>query len=61
MIFEKRILRHIFGSKRMRMGSGEGFIICTAIVRAIKRRSLRRAGRIAGMEESRSSFRMLIG
>ena len=33
-VFENRILRRIFGSKRMRMGSGEGstmrdFIVCT--------------------------------
>ena len=55
------------GPRGMRMGSGEDstmrdFIVCTVhliIVRVIKSRRLRWAGRVARLEEDRSAFKML--
>ena len=64
-VFENRILRRIFGLKRM--GSGDGstmrnFIVCTVhlnIVRVNKSRRLRWAEHVARVEEDRSAFKIL--
>ena len=68
-IFEKRILRRIFGPRRD--GNGEwrrlhneelhSLYRSPNIVRAIKPRRLRWAGHVARMEEGRGAFKILTG
>jgi hypothetical protein len=68
-VFEKRILRRIFGPKRAENGEWRrlhneephSLYRFTNIVGVIKSRTSRWTGRIARMEEGRSSFKLLMG
>ena len=68
-LFENRILRRIFGPNRYANGKYIDFtmrnFICVYrspnIVRVIKSRGLKWAGRVARMEEGRSALNMLTG
>ena len=68
-VFEKRILRRIFGHKRDRNGEcwrlhneeHHSFHRSPNIVRVIKSRRLRWTGHVARMEESRCAFKILTG
>ena len=69
-VFENRVLRRIFGSKRDEV-TGEwrklhneelNDLYCSAnIVRVIKSRRMRWAGHVAGMGERRGVYRVLVG
>ena len=66
-VFENRILRRIFGSKRDENGEWRrlhneelhSLYRSPNIVRVIKSRRLRWAGHVARMEEGRSAFKIL--
>ena len=66
-VFENRILRRIFGSKRDENGQWRrlhneelhSLYRSPVIVRVMKSRRLRWIGHVAGMEEGRSAFKML--
>ena len=66
-VFENRILRRIFGPKRDENGDWRGLhnqefhslYRSPNIVRVIKSRRLRWAGRVVRMEEGRSAFKIL--
>jgi hypothetical protein len=68
-VFEKRVLRRIFGPKREEDGSRRKLHIddflslyfSPNIVRVIKARRLRWAGHVARMGEERGVYRVLIG
>ena len=69
-MFENRVLRRIFGSKRdgvtgeWRKLHNEGLndMYCSPnIVRVIKSRIMRWAGHVARMEEKRGAYRVLVG
>ena len=68
-VFENRILRRIFGTKRdeneewRRLHNEELHSLYRSpnIIRVIKYRRLRWAGRVARMEEGRSGFKILKG
>ena len=68
-MFENRILRRIFGSKRDEIGEWKrlhneelhSLYRSPNIVRVIKSRKLRLAGHVARMEEGRSAFKILTG
>ena len=65
-VFEYRILWRISGTKRIRMGSGEGstmrnFIFCTVQIRVIESRRLRWADHMTRMVEARWAFKILTG
>ena len=68
-VFEKRILRRIFGPKRDENGEWRklhneelhSLYLSPNIVRVIKSRRLRWAGHVARMEEGRSAFKILTG
>jgi hypothetical protein len=69
-VFENRVLRRIFGPKRdevteewRKLHNEElNDLYCsTDIVRVIKSRRMRLAGRVARMEESRGVYRDLVG
>ena len=69
MVFEKRILRRIFGPKRDASGEWKklhneelhNFYRSPNIVRVITSRRLRWAGHVARMEEGRTVFKILTG
>ena len=56
-VFEKGILRRIFGPKRDENGELHSLYRSPNIVRVIKSRRLRWAGHVARMEEGRSTFK----
>jgi hypothetical protein len=68
-VFENRVLRRIFGSKRDEM-TGEwrklhneelrDFYSSPSIIRIIKSRRMRRAGHVARMREKRNAYRLLV-
>jgi hypothetical protein len=69
-VFENRVLRRIFGPKRdevalewRNLHNEElyGLYCSPNIVRVIKLRTMRWAGHIAGMGESRGVYRVLVG
>ena len=68
-VFESRILRRIFGSKRNENGEWRrlhneelhSLYRSPNIVRVIKSRRLRWAGHVARIEEGRSAFKILTG
>ena len=69
-MFENRVLRRIFGSKRdgvtwkwRKLHNGElNDLYCSPnIVRVIKSRRMRRAGHVARMEEGRGVHKVLVG
>ena len=68
-VFENRILRRIFGTKRDDNGEWRRLhneevhsLYCSPhFVRVIKSRRLRCVGHVARMEEGRSAFKMLTG
>ena len=68
-VFENRILRRIFGSKRNENGEWrrlhneelDSLYRSPNIVRVIKSRRLRWAGHVTRMEEGRSAFKILKG
>jgi hypothetical protein len=69
-VFENRVLRGIFGPKRDEV-TGEwkklhneelhDLYSSPSIVRIIKSRRMRWAGRVARMEEKRNAYRLLVG
>jgi hypothetical protein len=68
-VFEKRVLRRIFGPKREEDVSWRKLhndelqdVYCSPnIVRVIKSRRMRWAGHVARMEEGRGVYRVLVG
>jgi hypothetical protein len=68
-VFEKRVLRRIFGPKREEDGpwrklhNYEIHSLCSSpnIVRVIKSRRMRWVGHVACMEEGRGVYRVLVG
>ena len=68
-VFENRILRRIFGSKRDENGEWSrlhneelhSLYRLSNIIRVIKSRRLRWTGHVARMEEGRSAFKILTG
>jgi hypothetical protein len=69
-VFENRVLRGIFGSKRdegtgewRKLHSGELHNLCSSpdIFRQIKSRRMRWAGHMARMGEGRNVYRVLVG
>ena len=60
-IFENRILRQIFGPKRLHNGGLHSLYRSPNIVRVIKSRRLRWARHVVRKEEGRSGFKMLTG
>jgi hypothetical protein len=69
-VFEKRVLRRIFGPKRdgvtgawRRLHNEERNNLCSSsyIVRVIKSRRMRWAGHVARMGEGRGAYRVLVG
>jgi hypothetical protein len=69
-VFENRVLRRIFGSKRdgvtwewRRLHNEELNVLCSSpnIIWVIKSRRLRWAGHVARMGEGRGAYRILVG
>jgi hypothetical protein len=68
-VFEKRVLRKIFGPKREEDGSWRklhnvelhSLYSSPNIARVIKSRRMRWAGHVARMEEGRGAYRILVG
>jgi hypothetical protein len=69
-VFEDRVLRSIFGPKRDEVTRGwrklhneelHNFYSSPNIIRMVKSRSMRWAGRIARMGEKRNVYRILVG
>jgi hypothetical protein len=69
-VFEKRVLRRIFGPKRgeetgewRKLHNGELYNLCSSpdITRQIKSRRMRWAGHVARMGEGRNVYRILVG
>jgi hypothetical protein len=69
-VFENRVLRRIFGSKRDEMTGGwrklhneelHGLYSSPSIVRIIKARRMRWAGHVARMGEVRGAYKILVG
>jgi hypothetical protein len=69
-VFENRVLRRIFGSKRdevmaewRKLHSGESHNLYSSsdIIRQIKSRRMRWAGHVACMGEGRNVYRVLVG
>jgi hypothetical protein len=68
-VSENRVLRTIFGSKRVEVKGGwkqqhneelHNFYSSPSIIRMIKSRRLRRAGNVARMKEKRNAYRILV-
>ena len=67
-MFENKVLRKIFGAKRVKvtgewrkLHNGELRFVFFATIRNHKSRRLRWAGHVAGMEQSRNEYRFLEG
>jgi hypothetical protein len=68
-VFENRVLRRIFGTKREEDGSWrklhndelQSLYSSLNIVRVIKSRKMKRAGHVARMGEGRGVYRVLVG
>jgi hypothetical protein len=69
-VFENRVLRKIFGPKKDRVTGGwrklhnedlHNLYSSPSIIRIIKSRRMRWAGHVAGMEEKRNLYRLLVG
>jgi hypothetical protein len=69
-VFEKRVLRGIFGQKRDGVTGGlrnlynqelHNLYSSPSIIRIIKSRRMRWAGHLAGMGEKRNVYRLLVG
>jgi hypothetical protein len=69
-VFEKRVLRSIFGPKRDEVTGGwrkvhnekfHDLYSSSSIIRIIKSRRMRWAGHVARMEEKRNAYRLLVG
>jgi hypothetical protein len=69
-VFENRVLRRIFGPKRVEVTGGwrklhneelHGLYSSPSIVRVIKTRSMRWAGPVARMGEVRGAYNILVG
>jgi hypothetical protein len=69
-VFEKRVLRRIFGPKRDEVTGGwrklhneelHGLYSSSSIIRVIKARRMRWAGYVARMGEVRDAYNILIG
>ena len=65
-VFENRVLRRVFGSKRDEVTAEwrnimKSLVICTNIVRVVKSRRMRWAGHVARMVEGRGVKRVLVG
>jgi hypothetical protein len=69
-VFENRMLRRIFGSKRDEVMGGwrkphneelRGLYSLPSIIRMIKLRRIRWAGHVAQMGEKRNVYRLLVG
>jgi hypothetical protein len=69
-VFENRVLRRIFGSKRDEVTGGwrtlyneelHNLYSSPSIIRNIKSRRMRWAGHVARMEEKRNACRILVG
>jgi hypothetical protein len=68
-VFEKRVLRRIFGLKKVEMIGGwrklheELHNLCSSpsIIRMMKSRRMRLAGHVAHMGQRRNAYRILVG
>jgi hypothetical protein len=69
-VFENRVLRRIFGSKRDQVMGGwrklhneelHNLYSSTSIIRIIKSRRMRWAGHVARMGEKRNVYKLLVG